>query len=77
MFMVGARVGFYQGDSRLVMADIAELRPTLLTAVPRLLNRIYDKVMGSVRTSGFVKRTLFRVALNRKRSEISRLVTGN
>ncbi|KAK1787060.1 hypothetical protein P4O66_017439 [Electrophorus voltai] len=45
MFVHGARVGFYQGDVSLLMDDIKALRPTFFPVVPRLLTRIYDKVM--------------------------------
>lgn len=44
MFCHGARVGFYQGDISLLMDDIKTLKPTFFPVVPRLLNRIYDKV---------------------------------
>ena len=43
--MNGGQIGFYQGDVKLLIEDIAELKPTLLPTVPRLLNRIYDKVV--------------------------------
>lgn len=44
MFCHGARVGFYQGDISLLMDDIKTLKPTFFPVVPRLLNRMYDKV---------------------------------
>lgn len=37
-------MGFYQGDISLLMDDIKTLKPTFFPVVPRLLNRIYDKV---------------------------------
>jgi hypothetical protein len=37
-------VKILQGDVKLLMDDIKELRPTLFPSVPRLLNRFYDKV---------------------------------
>ena len=40
----GGRVGFFRGDPKLLVEDIQALKPTLLPMVPRLLNRIYDKV---------------------------------
>lgn len=46
MFCHGARVGFYQGDISLLMDDIKTLKPTFFPVVPRLLNRMYDKVSG-------------------------------
>lgn len=44
MFCHGSRVGFYQGDISLLMDDIKTLKPTFFPVVPRVLNRIYDKV---------------------------------
>lgn len=40
----GGRVGFFQGDIRLLSEDMKALRPTIFPVVPRLLNRMYDKV---------------------------------
>jgi long-chain acyl-CoA synthetase len=44
MYMIGAQIGFFQGDVKKLMDDIKELQPTLFPCVPRLLNRFYDKV---------------------------------
>jgi len=44
MYMVGASVGFYGGDIRQLIDDFKVLKPTVTPAVPRLLNRIHDKV---------------------------------
>lgn len=46
MFMTGAKVGFYRGDIKHLSDDIKELRPTVIPVVPRLMNRIYDKVFS-------------------------------
>ena len=43
--MHGARIGFFQGDVKTLVNDIQELKPTLFVSVPRLLNRVYDKVV--------------------------------
>lgn len=42
-----------------------------MPAVPRLLNRIYDKIQGEVASSP-IKRMLFRMALNSKEAELRR-----
>ena len=42
----GGRIGFFRGDIKLLIEDIQVLKPTLFLSVPRLLNRIYDKVGG-------------------------------
>lgn len=44
MYTSGGRIGFFQGDVKLLMDDIKELQPTVFPSVPRLLNRVYDKV---------------------------------
>lgn len=44
MYGAGARVGFFQGDIRLLPDDMKFLQPTIFPVVPRLLNRVYDKV---------------------------------
>ena len=54
MFMCGAKAGFYQGDVKLLIEDIKELKPTIFVTVPRLLNRVYDKVSSSAATQSSV-----------------------
>lgn len=52
MFLHGCRIGFFRGDVKLLVEDMQELKPTIFAAVPRLLNRIYDKVR-ILRVPGF------------------------
>lgn len=47
MYMVGGSVGFYSGDIKRLPEDMKALRPTVMPAVPRLLNRMYDKVSSA------------------------------
>uniref|UniRef100_A0A7N8XIT7 Long-chain-fatty-acid--CoA ligase n=1 Tax=Mastacembelus armatus TaxID=205130 RepID=A0A7N8XIT7_9TELE len=75
MFCHGARVGFYQGDISLLMDDIKTLKPTFFPVVPRLLNRIYDKVLGSVTSP--LRRALLHYAVRRKQAELSSGVVRN
>lgn len=44
MLVSGASIGFFQGDIRLLSDDLKTLRPTVFPVVPRLLNRMYDRV---------------------------------
>lgn len=44
LYSVGGKVGFFQGDIRLLTDDMKALKPTVFPVVPRLLNRIHDKV---------------------------------
>uniref|UniRef100_A0A8C0YIH4 Arachidonate--CoA ligase n=1 Tax=Cyprinus carpio carpio TaxID=630221 RepID=A0A8C0YIH4_CYPCA len=68
MFCHGARVGFYQGDISLLMDDIKTLKPTFFPVVPRLLNRIYDKVSAT---------PILHYAVRRKQAELSSGVVRN
>ncbi|KFM59854.1 Long-chain-fatty-acid--CoA ligase 6, partial [Stegodyphus mimosarum] len=72
-FMAGGSIGFYRGDIKLLSEDIKTLKPTFMPAVPRVLNRIYDKVNAQVKQSKF-KKFVFDFALRRKQVEINRLI---
>lgn len=48
VYMEGGAVGFFRGDIRLLPDDIKTLRPTILPVVPRVLNRLYDKVFFKI-----------------------------
>eukprot|EP00063_Salmo_salar_P052610 XP_014027445.1 PREDICTED: long-chain-fatty-acid--CoA ligase 1-like isoform X1 [Salmo salar] len=75
MLCHGARIGFYQGDISLLMDDIKTLKPTLFPVVPRLLNRIYDKILGSVTSP--LRRAVLHYAVRRKQAELSSGVVRN
>ncbi|XP_072312401.1 long-chain-fatty-acid--CoA ligase 5 [Eucyclogobius newberryi] len=64
----GARVGFFQGDVRLLPDDMKALRPTVMPVVPRLLNRVYDKVQSGAKTT--FKKWLLDFAVERKYAEV-------
>lgn len=71
MYMVGASVGFYQGDIRRLSDDMKALKPTVTPAVPRLLNRIYDKVQADI-SGSCLKKILLNMAMSAKESELKR-----
>ncbi|TPX59839.1 hypothetical protein PhCBS80983_g02251 [Powellomyces hirtus] len=62
----GGAIGSFRGDVALLMEDFAVLKPTLFPSVPRLLNRIYDKINQGATGGGAVKAGLFRMAVNSK-----------
>ncbi|KAM4526042.1 long-chain-fatty-acid--CoA ligase 5 isoform 2-T2 [Fundulus diaphanus] len=68
VYGAGAKVGFFQGDVRLLPDDMKTLQPTIFPAVPRLLNRIYDKVQSGA-DSPF-KKWLLNFATARKYAEV-------
>lgn len=59
MISAGAAVGFYSGDPKVLVDDIQALKPTLLTGVPRIFERIYTSISNTIDTSFFLKKKLF------------------
>jgi len=66
----GAAVGFAQGDVRKLVEDIQELKPSLLTGVPRVFDRIYDRVRQTIDQSGAIRQLLFQTAYNAKKNAL-------
>lgn len=70
IFYSGAAVGFGSGNIRNLKSDLKSLKPTIMPAVPRLLNRVYDRLQDEIATSSW-KRILFRMALKYKMAEMN------
>uniref|UniRef100_A0A8D0XLW8 Long-chain-fatty-acid--CoA ligase n=1 Tax=Sus scrofa TaxID=9823 RepID=A0A8D0XLW8_PIG len=68
MLCHGAKIGFFQGDIRLLMDDLKALQPTIFPVVPRLLNRMFDRIFGQANTT--LKRWLLDFASKRKEAEL-------
>ncbi|XP_027955493.1 long-chain-fatty-acid--CoA ligase 1 isoform X2 [Eumetopias jubatus] len=68
MLCHGAKIGFFQGDIRLLMDDLKALQPTVFPVVPRLLNRMFDRIFGQANTT--LKRWLLDFASKRKEAEL-------
>ncbi|XP_023473507.2 long-chain-fatty-acid--CoA ligase 6 isoform X6 [Equus caballus] len=71
----GGRVGFFQGDIRLLSDDMKALCPTIFPVVPRLLNRMYDKIFCQADTP--VKRWFLEFAAKRKQAEVQSGIIRN
>lgn len=71
VFYSGGSVGYYSGDIKELTNDLKQLKPTLMAAVPRLLNRVYDRMQIEVSNSS-IKKMLLRMALNSKEAELRR-----
>lgn len=68
----GAAIGFYQGDVLKIMDDLDALKPTIFASVPRLYNRIYDRIIATVKSSGGLREYLFNVAYNAKKHALEK-----
>jgi long-chain acyl-CoA synthetase len=60
---LGSSVAFAENIDK-VAQNIAEVRPTLMAAVPRLLERVHDRVMKSGTEAGGLKANIFLWALS-------------
>lgn len=65
----GSAIGFSQGDPLRLVDDLEQIRPTRFVGVPRVLNRIQERVMAQVNEAGGAKAKLFNWALNRRLSQ--------
>lgn len=76
LYLVGGSIGFFSGDVKKLMDDIKVLRPTIFPSVPRLLNRMYDKILEKVNASS-IKKLIFNMALTAKSNELKRGIVRN
>ncbi len=59
MIMLGWGVSiFYWNDLKNIGAACKELHPTLMVVVPRLLEKVYAKMVAGVENAGYLKRTI-------------------
>ena len=64
----------YGGGTVSLLRDLAEVRPTLLCCVPRVLELVYRRVLGERESAGFAKRQLLDWALALSKSVGTRRV---
>ena len=71
---IGAEIYYAESVEKLA-ANMAEVRPTIMTAVPRLYESMYQRIVSGVERKGGLSAKLFKktVALGRKRYEAGRL----
>lgn len=70
VLFVGGRVGYFRGDVKYLMEDIIELKPTVVPAVPRVLNKIYDKVNAQLDAKPAIVKSAFNYAVGCKVAEV-------
>ncbi|CAM4722872.1 unnamed protein product [Lepidochelys kempii] len=80
-FTYGCRIGY---SSPLTLSDQASkikkgskgdctvLKPTLMAAVPEIMDRIYKNVMSKVQEMNYIQRTLFKIGYDYKLEQIKR-----
>eukprot|EP00878_Enallax_costatus_P003626 GHUV01003840.1.p1 GENE.GHUV01003840.1~~GHUV01003840.1.p1 ORF type:complete len:345 (+),score=105.28 GHUV01003840.1:110-1144(+) len=48
LLALGGGIGYYQGNTNVLVDDIAALKPTLFVGVPRVFDRIYSRITDQV-----------------------------
>lgn len=62
----GAAIGFWQGDVKLLVEDVGELKPTIFAGVPRVYERIYSGALQKINTAGFLRKKIFDIGFKYK-----------
>ncbi|KAH6830110.1 AMP-dependent synthetase and ligase family protein [Perilla frutescens var. hirtella] len=68
----GAAIGFWHKDIKQLLNDIKELKPTVLCAVPRVLDRIYAGLLEKISSAGVIRQALFNAAYSYKLHNMSK-----
>lgn len=77
MLMHGGKVAFYRGDVKVIIDDVKMAKPSGFCSVPRLLNRVHDKVVLGVSRTGWLKRTIFNMGLKSKIADVHNGICRN
>ncbi len=74
LLKLGGSTGFAEGPATIV-GDLQLVKPTMLVAVPRVFNRVYDGILMKIRDKGGLAQKLFEMGTeeNKKKREWARL----
>lgn len=60
------KIGIYSGDFLKIFEDMQYLKPTFFISVPRIFNKLYDKIKNNIKTFTGLKRSLTERAIKVK-----------
>lgn len=72
VYTVGGTICFWSGDIRVLMQDVAIVRPTKFIAVPRLLNRLYVQLRGAFNALEGTKKAVYDAAMASKKKWLAK-----
>ncbi|KAJ2002154.1 medium-chain fatty acid-CoA ligase faa2 [Coemansia thaxteri] len=72
MVAIGVKTAFPRSDPAKLVEDLRELQPTVFVGVPRIFNRIQDRVLSTVQVKGGLPLALFQYAYSTKKNNLSR-----
>ena len=67
---VGGEIGFSHGDVSHFLDSVETLKPTLFSAVPAVLNSLYDNITSGVESSGPLTTAFFNMAVKGKKKNL-------
>ncbi|KAL5256943.1 hypothetical protein ACHWQZ_G012018 [Mnemiopsis leidyi] len=70
--LIGGSIGFFQGNIKLLLDDIAQLQPTVFPSVPRVLNKLHDRIMEGIGQKPAFVQWLIGKATSSKLAEVNR-----
>lgn len=68
--IMGGRYGFYSGDPLKLADDCQALKPTIFVSVPRMFNKVYDRVMAGLKEKTPKQQKMFMDALDKKKRKL-------
>lgn len=73
LLKLGGSTGFAEGPATIV-GDLQLVKPTMLVAVPRVFNRVYDGIQMKIRDKGGLAKKLFDMGIeeNKKKRELAK-----
>jgi len=69
---IGAKIGFWRGNAKLLTEDIVALRPTMFVGVPRIFERIVQGIEAKMNKAGCLTNMLFNYAMRHKKYYMDR-----
>jgi long-chain acyl-CoA synthetase len=68
----GASVGFFSGDVVRLLEDAQALQPTIFCGVPRVFNKLHDRILDAVQSARTTRQYIFFKALSHAHSAYNR-----
>eukprot|EP01006_Ploeotia_vitrea_P020339 TRINITY_DN52610_c0_g1_i1.p1 TRINITY_DN52610_c0_g1~~TRINITY_DN52610_c0_g1_i1.p1 ORF type:complete len:698 (-),score=118.39 TRINITY_DN52610_c0_g1_i1:1219-3291(-) len=68
--LIGVSFAFYRGDPLKLIEDVQAAKPHVFITVPRLLVRLYDKMMAGINATEGIKRQIFDMAYASKQKRL-------
>ena len=71
MLRLGGSIGYWQGQLPELVNDIAALRPTMFVGVPRVFDRIHQRITDRVAGSSCLKSLMFKWGFKGKQARLN------